>query len=67
MITENLLQSGAPCKISPRDIQMIVRTVRFKLITTQQELLSDFTPNFSLLHKNHVKALVKFTEGHNND
>ena len=40
-ITVNLNRSGAPCKISPRGVSMIVRKVRNQPGTTRQELVND--------------------------
>ncbi len=40
-ITVNLPQSGAPCKISPRGVSMIMRTVRNQPRTTQEDLVND--------------------------
>ncbi len=40
-ITVNLPRSGAPCKISPRGISMIMKTVRNQPRTTQEDLVND--------------------------
>ncbi len=40
-ITVNLPRSGAPCKISPRGISMIMRTVRNQPRTTREDLVND--------------------------
>ncbi len=40
-ITVNLPQSGAPCKISPRGVSMIMRTVRNQPRTTWEDLVND--------------------------
>ncbi len=40
-ITVNLPRSGAPCKISPRGVSMIMRTVRNQPRTTRQDLVND--------------------------
>ncbi len=40
-ITVNLPRSGAPCKISPRGVSMITRTVRNQPRTTQKDLVND--------------------------
>ncbi len=40
-ITINRPQSGAPCKISPRGVSMIMRTVRNQLRTTREDLVND--------------------------
>ncbi len=40
-ITVNLPRSGAPCKISPRGVSMIMRMVRNQPRTTRQDLVND--------------------------
>ena len=40
-VTANLPRSGAPCKISPRRISMMIRKVRDQPSTTQEELVDD--------------------------
>ncbi|KAK3523603.1 hypothetical protein QTP70_002708 [Hemibagrus guttatus] len=40
-ITVNLPQSGAPCKISPRGVSMIMRTVRNQPRTTREHPVND--------------------------
>ncbi|KAL0162807.1 hypothetical protein M9458_042203, partial [Cirrhinus mrigala] len=40
-ITVSLPRPGAPCKISPRGVSMIMRTVRNKLRTTREDLVND--------------------------
>ncbi len=40
-ITVNLPRTGAPCKISPRGVSMIMRTVRNQLRTTREDLVND--------------------------
>ena len=40
-VTANLPQSGAPRKISPRGISMMMREVRDQPSTTQEELVND--------------------------
>ncbi len=40
-ITVNLTRSMAPCKISPRGVSMIMRTVRNQPRTTREDLASD--------------------------
>ncbi len=39
--TDNLPRSGAPCKISPRGVKMITRTVSKNLRTTRGDLVND--------------------------
>ncbi len=41
-ITVNLPRTGAPCKISPRRVSMIMRTVRNQPRTTRKDLDHDF-------------------------
>ncbi len=40
-ITVSLPRTGAPCKISPRGVSMIMRTVRNRPRTTQEDLVND--------------------------
>ncbi len=40
-ITVNLPRTGAPCKISPRGVSMIMRTVRNQPRTTRDDLVND--------------------------
>ncbi len=40
-ITVNLPRTGAPCKISPRGVSMIMRTVRNQPRTTREDLVND--------------------------
>ncbi len=40
-ITVSLPRSGAPCKISPRGVSMIMRTVRNQPRTTREDLVND--------------------------
>ena len=40
-VTANLPRSGAPCKISPHGISMMMKKVRDQLSTTQEELVND--------------------------
>jgi len=40
-MTVNLPQTGAPCKISPRGVSMILRKVRNQPRTTREELVND--------------------------
>ena len=40
-VTANLPQSGAPCKISPCGISMMMRKVRDQPSTTPEELVND--------------------------
>ncbi len=40
-LTVNLPRTGAPCKISPRGVSMIIRTVRNQPRTTREDLVND--------------------------
>ncbi len=40
-ITVSLPRTGAPCKISPRGVSMIMRTVRNQSRTTREDLVND--------------------------
>ncbi len=40
-ITVNLPRTGAPCKISPRGVSMIMRTMRNQPRTTREDLVND--------------------------
>ncbi len=40
-ITVNLPRSGAPCKISPRGVSMIMRAMRNQPRTTREDLVND--------------------------
>ncbi len=47
-ITVNLPRTGAPCKISPRGVSMIMRTVRNQPRTTREDLVNDLKAAGSL-------------------
>ncbi len=72
-ITVNLPRSGAPCKISPRGVSVIMRTVRNQHRTTREDLVNDLKAagtivtkkscsarKVPLLKKAHVQACLKF-------
>ncbi len=40
-IIVNLPRTGAPCKISPRGVKMIMRTMRNQPRTTREDLVND--------------------------
>ncbi|KAK3569688.1 hypothetical protein QTP86_002621 [Hemibagrus guttatus] len=76
----NLPQSGAPCKISPCGVSVIMRTVRNQPGTTQEDLVNDLkaagtlvtkktigNTQISMLKKEHIQAHLKFDNGHLND
>ncbi len=55
--TDNLPRSGAPCKISPRGVKMITRTVSKNPRTTRWDLVND-------LQRAGTKAEVESNELH---
>ncbi len=50
-ITINRPQSGAPCKISPRGVSMIMRTVRNQPRTTREDLVNDLKAAGTIITK----------------
>ncbi len=50
-ITVNLPRSGAPCKISPRGVSMIMRTVRNQPRTTREDLVNDLNAAETIVTK----------------
>ncbi len=50
-ITVNLPRTGAPCKISPRGVSMIMRTVRNRLRTTREDLVNDLKAAGTIITK----------------
>ncbi len=50
-ITVHLPQSGAPCKISPRGVSMIMRTVRKQPRTTREGLVNDLKGSWDHSHQ----------------
>ncbi len=50
-ITVNLPRSGAPCKISPRGVSMIMRTVRNQPRTTRENLVDDLNAAGTIVTK----------------
>ncbi len=56
-ITVNLPRSGAPCNISPREVTMIMRTVRNQPRTTREDLFNDLKAAGTIVTK---KAHLKF-------
>ncbi len=50
-ITVNLPRSGAPCKISPRGVSMIMRTVRNQPRTTKEDLVNDLKAAGTIVNK----------------
>ncbi len=51
-ITVNLPRSGAPCKISPRGVSMIMRAVRNQPRTTREDLINDLKAAGNIVTKN---------------
>ncbi len=50
-ITVNLPRTGAPCKISPRGVSMIMRTERNEPRTTQEDLVNDLKATGTIVTK----------------
>ncbi len=50
-ITVNLPRTGAPCKISPHGVSMIMRTVRNQPRTTREDLVNDLKPAGTIVTK----------------
>ena len=63
-VTANLPQSGAPCKISPRGISMMMRKVRDQPSTTQEEPVND--PK-AIMKMGHEKMGRGWVFQHDND
>ncbi len=53
-ITVNLPRTGVPCKISPRGVSMITRTVRNQPRTTREDLVSDLKASETIVTKKTV-------------
>ncbi|KAK7925291.1 hypothetical protein WMY93_007601 [Mugilogobius chulae] len=70
-MTVNLNRSGAPCKISPRGVSMILRKVRNQPGTTRQELVNDLKRAGTTVSKATVVRALKMGRGwvfqHDND
>uniref|UniRef100_A0AAY5JX81 Tc1-like transposase DDE domain-containing protein n=1 Tax=Esox lucius TaxID=8010 RepID=A0AAY5JX81_ESOLU len=67
--TVNLTRSGAPCKLSPCGVAMIMRMLRNQPRTTQEDLVNDLKAagKVHLLKKAYVQARLKFANEHLND
>ncbi len=53
-ITVNLPRTGAPCKISPRGVSMIMRTVRNQPRTTREDLVNDLKEAGTIVTKKSI-------------
>ncbi len=58
-ITVNLPQTGAPCKISPRGVSMIMRTVRNQPRTTQEDLVNDLKAAGTIVTKKTIDNTLR--------
>ncbi len=56
-LTVNLPQTGTPCKISPRGVSMVMRTVRNQPRTTQEDLVNDLKAAGTIFTKNTTNTL----------
>ncbi len=57
-ITINLPRSGAPCKISPRGVSMIMRTVRNQPRTTREDLVNDLKAAKTIVTKKTISNIT---------
>ncbi len=58
-ITINLPRSGTPCKISPRWVTMIMRTVRNQSRTTQKDLVNDLKAAGTIVTKKTIRNTLR--------
>ncbi len=58
-ITVNLPRSGAPCKISPRGVSMIMRTVRNQPRTTREDLVNDLKAAGTIVTKKIISNTLR--------
>ncbi len=58
-ITVNLPRSGAPCKISPRGVSMIMRTVRNQPRTTREDLVNDLKAAGTIVTKKTIDNTLR--------
>ncbi len=58
-ITVSLPRSGAPCKISPREVSMIMRTVRNQPRTTREDLLNDLKAAGTIVTKKTIGNTIR--------
>ncbi len=72
-MTVNLPRTGAPCKISPRGVSVILRKVRDQPRTTREDLVNDHglkscsAHNVLLLKPAHAQVRLKFVKDHLDD
>ncbi len=57
-ITINLPRSGSPCKISPRGVSMIMRTVRNQPRTTREDLVNDLKAAKTIVTKKTISNIT---------
>ncbi len=58
-ITVNLPRSGALCKISPRGVSMIMRTVRNQSRTTEKDLVNDLKAAGTIVTKKTIDNTLR--------
>ncbi len=61
-ITVNLPRTGAPSKISPRGVSMIMRTVRNQPRTTREGLVNDLKPAGTIVTKKTIGGYILRSE-----
>ncbi len=58
-ITVNLPRTGAPCKISPRGVSVIMRTVRNQPRTTREDLVNDLKAAGTIVTKKTIRNTLR--------
>lgn len=58
-ITENLPRCGAPCKISPHGVQMILETVKNDPRTTRKELVNELERTGTTVTKSTISNILR--------